>query len=66
MKKTPNQKLALTTQTIRHLQHQDLVQVAGGSMTSGTSIIRQSSTTTGTTPGTSVISSGTSIISVGH
>ena len=64
MKKLPNQKLALTTQTIRHLQHHDLVQVVGGSVISTPGTIRQ--TTTTLSSGTSVISSGTSIISVGH
>lgn len=67
MKKTPNQKLALTTQTIRHLQHHDLAQVVGGSMTSGTSIRQTLTSGTSISAGTTVISigSGTSI-SVSH
>ena len=59
MKKT-TKKLSLNTETIRYLQADELAHVAGGSNSSGTSVISVSS-------GTSVISvtGGTSVISVG-
>ncbi len=60
--KKPTKRLALSTQTIRLLQTDQLEQVAGGSLSSGTSIISRGGGTTVQT-GTSIISSGTSIIS---
>jgi hypothetical protein len=67
MKKS-TKRLSLTTETIRSLQADDLAQVHGGSMGSGTSVISVSGTS-GTTiinPGTTVqsspITSGTSVI----
>ncbi len=58
MKKTPNQKARPTTQTIRHLQHHDLAQVVGGSI----SVSGINTTGISISSGTSVISSGTSIL----
>jgi hypothetical protein len=65
MKKS-TKRLSLTTETIRTLQADELAQVQGGSITSGTSVISVSGTS-GTTiinPGTTVqsITSGTSVI----
>ena len=63
MKKS-SKRLALTTQTIRPLQTDDLAQVHGGdSILTGTSVIRPGTGTTAQ-PGTTVLSpsGGTSII----
>jgi hypothetical protein len=58
-------RLALTTQTIRVLQSDDLSQVQGGTNTisSGTSVIRPG--TIATTVQSNTISGGTSVISAG-
>ena len=53
MKKS-TKRLSLTTETIRTLQADDLAQVHGGSMTSGTSVISVSGTS-----GTTIINPGT-------
>lgn len=64
MKKT-TKRLALTTQTIRALQTDELSHVQGGSLTSGgTSIIRPTGTSI-INPST-IVQTGTSIISVSH
>ena len=65
MKKS-TKRLSLTTETIRTLQADDLAQVHGGSMGSGTSVISVSSGTSVINPGTTVMSGtftlGTSVI----
>lgn len=67
MKKS-SKRLALTTQTIRSLQNDELATVAGGSLGgSGPSVISQSTGTSviSVSGGTSVIS-GPSVISKSH
>jgi len=63
MKKT-TKRLAVSTQTIRSLQTDELSQVQGGSLTVGTTVIRSTGTSI-IAPSTSV-QTGTSIISGGH
>lgn len=66
MKKS-TKRLALTTQTIRTLQNDELGAVVGGTIgTSGPSVISQSGTSVISQSGTSVMTSGTSVISRGH
>lgn len=61
-----SKRLALTTQTIRVLQSDDLSQAQGGSNTlsGGTSVIRPGTIATTVQSG-NTISGGTSVISVG-